>query len=86
MLFRSAAGAHWTLGVFSSSKGIAEAATVAVAGEESVTVPAGTIACWKVDLTGLDQAVTFYVARDNPVIVKLEIQGAPVAFELTQRN
>jgi len=81
-----AAGAHWNLAVFSGGKGAVVTASATVVGEESVTVPAGTIACWKVDLTGLDQAVTFYVSKENPVLVKLEFQGQPVSFELTGRN
>ncbi len=80
-----AANGHWTLQVFESAKNETATATATVTGETSVTVPAGTFSCWKVDLTGLEQAVTFYVAKDSPVIVKLEIQGAPIAFELTQR-
>ncbi|MFI5214880.1 MAG: M16 family metallopeptidase, partial [Gemmatimonadales bacterium] len=47
-----AAGAHWTLPVFSSGKGEVINMTFAVAGEESVTVPAGTFACWKLDIQG----------------------------------
>ncbi len=81
-----AAGGRWTFEVFAGGKNAIQTSTAAVVGEESVTVPAGTFACWKVDLTGGEQSVTFYVAKDSPVIVKLEIQGAPVSFELTQRN
>jgi len=80
-----AAGGRWSFQVFDSAKNDIATATAVVSGEETVTVPAGAIACWKVDLTGLDQAVTFYIAKDNPAIVKLEIQGAPIVFELTNR-
>ncbi|MFI5279896.1 MAG: insulinase family protein [Gemmatimonadales bacterium] len=81
-----AAGAHWTLPIFSGGKGEVIAMTFAVVGEESVTVPAGTFACWKLDVQGGDSGITMYVAKENPTIVKLEIQGAPVAFELTQKT
>jgi zinc protease len=81
-----AAGAHWTLPVFSGGKGEVISMTFAVVGEESVTVPAGTFACWKVDVQGGESGITLYIAKENPAIVKLEIQGAPVAFELTQRT
>jgi hypothetical protein len=81
-----AAGAHWTLPVFAGGKGEVLSMTFAVVGEESVTVPAGTFACWKLDIQGGDSGITLYIAKENPAIVKLEIQGAPVAFELTQRT
>jgi zinc protease len=80
-----AANARWTLQVFDAARNETETATATVSGEETENVPAGAIACWKVELTGLDQAVTFYIAKDSPAIVKLEIQGVPIAFELTQR-
>lgn len=81
-----AAGAHWTVPVFSGGKGEVINMTFSVVGEESVTVPAGTFACWKVDVQGGDSGIMLYIAKENPGIVKLEIQGAPVAFELTQRT
>jgi zinc protease len=81
-----AAGGRWALPVFSGGKNQMETLTFSVAGEESVTVPAGTFACWKVDLQGADAPITFYVAKESGAIVKMELQGAPVVFELTQRN
>ena len=81
-----ATGARFTLDVFSAGKNAVQQTTASVTGEENVTTPAGTFACWKVELQNAEQTVTFYIAKENPVIVKLEIQGAPVAFELTQRN
>jgi len=81
-----AAAAHWSLPVFQGGKGSVANMTFTVTGEESVTVPAGTFSCWKVELTGGDNGLIFYVSKDNPTIVKLEIQGAPVAFELTQKG
>jgi zinc protease len=80
-----AAGARWTLPVFWGSKNAMQPITFAVVGEESVTVPAGAFACWKVDVQGGDTPLTFYIAKENPVVVKMEFQGAPIAFELTQR-
>jgi len=81
-----AAGASWTLPVFSGGKGTVENTTIRVLGEESVTVPAGTFACWKVEVTGGEQTVTMYISREQPGVVKLELQGQPVAFEMTARN
>jgi zinc protease len=82
-----AAGAHWTVPVFEGGKGALAQVTVSVTGEESVTVPAGTFACWKVDITGGQQPVTMYVTKEAPYMtVKLEITGAPVAMELVSRT
>jgi hypothetical protein len=81
-----AAGARFSMPVFSGGEGVLKTYTAAVVGEESVTVPAGTFACWKVEVTGATTPITFYVAKDTPQIVKLELTGAPLAFELTQQN
>jgi len=81
-----AAGAHWTLPMFAGGKGATENITVTVVSEESVTVPAGTFACWKVEVVAAEQTVTMYVSKERPGIVKLELQGIPVAFELVERN
>jgi hypothetical protein len=79
-----AANGRYTLAVYASGEGRVQNFTFAVAGEESVTVPAGTFACWRVDLTGGSQPLTFYVAKDAPYsLVKYEMVGIPVAFELT---
>ena len=81
-----AAGGRWTLPVFSGGKNAVQTMTASVSGEESVTVPAGTFATWKVDVTGGEVPVTMYIAKENPLIVKLELQGIPLAFELTERR
>jgi zinc protease len=82
-----ATGARWTVPVFEGGRGALAQVQVAVTGEESVTVPAGTFACWKVDITGGQQPLTLYVTKDAPyTTVKLEITGAPVAFELVSRT
>ena len=82
-----AANSRFTFPVYASGEGRVQTLTLAVAGEESVTVPAGTFSCWRIDLTGGSQALTFYVAKDAPyTLVKFEIVGAPVAIELTARQ
>jgi hypothetical protein len=82
-----AAGARWSLPVFAGGEAALKTYTVSVAAEESVTVPAGTFACWRVEVAGGPMPVTFFVTKDPPYsVVKLELQGAPLAFELTQRN
>ena len=82
-----AANGRFTFTVYAGGEGRVQTITLAVAGEESVTVPAGTFACWRVDLTGGSQPMTFYVAKDAPnMIVKYEMVGMPVGFELTARR
>jgi zinc protease len=82
-----AANARFTFPVYAGGEGRVQSLTLAVAGEESITVPAGTFACWRIDLTGGSQALTFYLAKDAPfTLVKYEMVGMPVAFELTSRQ
>ncbi len=81
-----APGARFTMPVFSGGENALKTYTVAVIGEETVTVPGGTFACWKVEVTGATTPVTFYIARDTPRIIKLELSGAPLAFEYTGSN
>jgi zinc protease len=82
-----AANARFTFAVYASGEGRVQTLTLAVAGEESATVPAGTFNCWRIDLTGGSQPMTFYVAKDAPfVLVKFEMVGMPVAFELVSRQ
>lgn len=81
-----AVGARWTLPVFSGGKGAVENTTVAVTGEETVTVPAGSFPCWKIRIETGEQAIIMYVAKERPIIVKLDIEGQPLGFELTARN
>ena len=76
MLFRSA---KFSVGVFQSGKGAPVTVTLAVEGEESVTVPAGTFATWKISMSGSEQAVTFYLEKAAPNrVVKIALAGAPV--------
>jgi len=82
-----AASGRWSLPMFSGGQGTVRTMTASVAGEESVTVPAGMFACWRVELAGGEQPLTLYVMKDAPyVVVKYTMAGAPVAFELTNRQ
>ncbi len=81
-----AAGARWSVPVFSGGEGLTKTYTVSVEGEESVTTPAGTFACWRVAIAGGQVPLTMFVSRENPVIVKIELTGAPLAFELVGTN
>ncbi len=80
-----APGAKWTINVFSSGQGETHATILAVAGIESVTVPAGTFEAYKVDATGGPAPITFWVMKDKPHrVVKLAIVGQPVEFVLVK--
>lgn len=83
--FRWAAGAKFTVATFASGKGALVPVTLAVSGEETVQVPAGSFAAWKIDMTGSDQAVTFWVAKVAPYrLVKIAIVGAPIEMRLVR--
>ncbi|MDH3458690.1 MAG: insulinase family protein, partial [Gemmatimonadota bacterium] len=78
-----AEGAAFTVNVFESSEGSAKPYTLTVLGTESVTVPAGTFDTFKVESSGGAQPFVFYVTRETPRrLVKIEIVGQPVSFEL----
>lgn len=82
-----ASGARFTLPVFSGGEGTVNQITFAVTGEETVTVPAGAFPCWRVDVTGGPVPVAACVTREAPYsIVRIEITGAPLAFELVRRQ
>ncbi len=82
-----AANARFNIPVFLSGEGRGQVYTVAVTGEDSVTVPAGTFACWRLEMSGGPQGMTFYLTKGAPyAVVKYEMVGMPVAFELTARQ
>ena len=83
--FKWAAGVKFTVLVFRSGKGALAPITLAVSGDETVDVPAGKIAAWKVDMTGLDVPVTFWIAKAAPNrLVKIGIVGAPIEMRLVK--
>jgi len=82
-----AAGGRWTVLVYDASEGGVRPLSLSVAGEDSVTVPAGTFTCWKVEMTGEQIPFAFYVTKAAPyLLVKYEFVGQPVAFELTAKT
>ena len=82
-----AAGGRWTFSAYDGSEGTVRAMTASVSGEESVTTPAGTVACWRVEVNGGQIPVVFYVPKAAPFThLKLEFVGPPLVFELTARN
>ena len=83
--FPLAEGASFTVHSFQSSADKVNVLTVKVAGVEDVTVPAGTFSTYRIEVTGGEQPVTFFITRDTPrKIVKLELMTQPVAFELVK--
>ncbi len=82
-----AAGARWTVNAYDGTEGVVRALSATVTGEDSVTVPAGGFACWKLELTGGQFPINFYVTKTAPyMIAKYELVGPPVVFELTQHT
>lgn len=83
--FAWSAGAKHAVSVFQSGKGAPMTMTLTVSAEESVTVPAGTFAAWKVDATGAEQPLTFWIEKAAPHrVVKIGMVGAPVEFRLVK--
>ena len=84
-LFRWAEGARFTVSLFAAGKGTVSPVTLAVVGQESVTVPAGTFDTWKVEQTGGEGSVVFYIARDaGQRLVKIAPAGQPLELQLAK--
>jgi len=78
-------GKSFAVNVFSSTDGSARVFTVNVGAKESVTVPGGEFQAFKVEVSGGEAPFILYVSGDAPRrIVKLEIVGAPIVFELAK--
>ncbi len=79
------AGARWTIPVFMSGQGTAGQMTLAVSGADSVTVPAGTFAVYRAELTGGPQPLTFFVTTAAPHrLVKVTVPGTPIEIQLVK--
>jgi hypothetical protein len=80
-----AEGASITLTVFNAADVSTKPVTFKVEALEDVTVPAGTFPVFRVSVTGGDAPAVLYVSREAPRrVVKIEIVGQPVAFELVK--
>lgn len=78
-----AEGRSIALPIFEMMSGAVTTLTLQVAGTETVDVPAGTFAGYRVELTGGPQAMTMVVRQDAPHIMLVqEFVGAPVLIEL----
>jgi predicted Zn-dependent peptidase len=80
-----AVGETFNLNVFESGKGQAKVIQVKVSEGGGVTVPAGTFQTFRLDVSGGQLPTVFFVAKDTPRrIVKIELIGAPLVFELVK--
>ena len=71
--------------MFESGKGQAKVIQVKVSEGGGVTVPAGTFQTFRLDVSGGQLPTVFFVAKDTPRrIVKIELIGAPLVFELVK--
>lgn len=79
--FRWSANAVFNVPVFASGKGVLEQRTLRVIGQESVTVPAGTFAAYRVDYSGGGAPGTYWIEVDAPHrVLKFGPAGAPLEF------
>lgn len=82
---RWAPGAKHLVSAFSAGDAATKVMTLAIAGEEQVTVPAGTFATWKLDVTGGQMPTTFFITKDAPHrLVKIAIVGQPIEILLAK--
>jgi hypothetical protein len=59
--------------------------TMTVAATETITVPAGTFPAYRVEMSGAEQPITFWVTTAEPYrTVKMAFTGAPVEFVLVK--
>ncbi len=76
-------GGRWTLTAYDAAQGAVRTTSLLVAGEETVTVPAGTFLCWKVEVARDATTVNYYVTKAAPYLVaKFETLIPAVSFEL----
>jgi predicted Zn-dependent peptidase len=78
-------GASFTVNAFDAGSNVVRVVTLKVTGTEEVTVPAGTFSAFRITLSGLEQSAIYFVSTDIPHrVVKTELVGQPVSFELVQ--
>jgi zinc protease len=70
---------QWSLNVFSARENRMRAMTLTAADITPVTVPAGTFECFRGDLEGGPQRISFFVTRSAPYrVVRIEVANTPV--------
>ena len=82
---RWAPNAKFSVGAFDAASGSVKQLVMTVAATESVSVPAGTFPVYRVELTGQEQPLTFFITTAEPHrVVKMAFTGAPVEFVLVK--
>ena len=72
---------RWALEVFAGGENRLRSMTLTAADLTTITVPAGTFECYRADLEGGPQRVSFYVTTGAPHrIVRVEVANSPVEF------
>jgi hypothetical protein len=80
-----AEGASLTAAAFEASESVTRTLTAKVTGVQDVTVPAGAFSAFRVELSGGQAPLILYVSRETPRrLLKLEIVGQPLVFELVK--
>jgi zinc protease len=78
-------GKTFNLNVFSTGDGTTKVLSVKVAGIESVTVPAGTFAAYRLELSGMQVPVVMHVTQEKPRrLIRIAPTGAPLVFQLVK--
>jgi hypothetical protein len=78
-----APGRAYTARTYSPQRGAPVAITFRVAGEEQVTVPAGTFHAYRVEVSGDETHGTLWVRAERPhLILRQQVAGQPLLFEL----
>jgi hypothetical protein len=75
-------GAAFQVRLLDTSDGGVKIVSIEVTGTSEVTVPLGTFSAYRIELTGLQGGVVFYLSRADNRLIKVEPIGQPVAFEL----
>lgn len=72
---------RWTLEVFASGENLIRPMRLTVADLTRISVPAGDFECYRADLDGAPQRVSFYVTSATPHrLVRVELAGVPFEF------
>lgn len=79
--FTWTAGAKIDVSVLASGKGVVQVNSYQVVGEETITIPLGTVETWKVSYTGGEQPGTFWIEKAAPHrVMKFGPATQPVEF------
>lgn len=78
------AESRWTLPLVASGRGVVVPMELAVAGTETVTVPAGSFEAYRIEMSGGEQPLLVYISTARPHrVVKMGLAEAPFELVLT---